>query len=170
MRKTLYTHEIQTTDEMKLTSKKFLKKSKEFLLQNNKMKENEILYIVKATMTSNGDVVAYGAYYGIEMSPLNFLVTSEEYKENVSLAEVTSKEGMIEYLLNNKNEETDENIYLFKVLYEDFKLCKIESFYGGKNALDFYIFDEYDEEQNRYGKVLKRFGKIDYIPDLLDFL
>ena len=168
--KPTYTHDIQIIDEMNLTSNTFLREAEDFLMKNAQLEVNEILYVVKATKTVDEKVIVHGAYYGLEMSPLQFLVNSKEYSEDVFLAEATSSEAMIEYLLNNKNEEADYNVYLFKVLYKDFRLCKIESLYVGKNDLDFYIFDEYDEKSDRYGKILKRFGEVNYAPSINFFL
>ncbi len=115
--------------------------------------------------TSDGEVMASGAYYGVEMSPLTFLVNAKDHSENVFLAEATSSDALALYLLNN-NKESDFNIYVFQVLYKDFKLQKIKSIYGGEHDLDFYIFDEYDEESNSYGEVLKRLGIVNYVPSL----
>ena len=165
-KKTTYKYNSQTTNEVQLTSKKFLKKAKEFLIENAEIQENEILYVVKALKSANGEVMAYGAYYGTDMSPLDFLINSKSHSEKVFLAEAVSSEAIIGYLLNNKNTDSNYNVYVFKVLYKDFKLCKIESFYGGEDDLDFYIFDEYDEEFNHHGEVLKRFGRVNYAPSL----
>jgi len=161
------THEIQ---EVQLGTKKSIKKAKEFLLANAEVAEDEILYVFKALKTSNGDVVASGAYYGAEMSPLTFLINSKDHSENVFLVEATSSEALLEYLLSNTERDLEYNIYVLKVLYKDFELCKIKSFYGGNHDLDFYIFDEYDEELNSYGEVLKRLGKVNYVPSLNYFI
>ncbi len=160
------THEIA---EVQLTSKMFLKKAIEFLRANAEVAEDEILYVFKALKTFNGEVVTSGAYYGVEMSPLTFLINSKDHSENVFLAEATSANALLEYLHSNREKDLDCNIYVLKVVYKDFKLCKIESFYSGNHNLDFYIFDEYDEESNCYGEVLKRLGKVDYIPSISYF-
>ena len=81
-----------------------------------------------------------------------------ECMENVFLAEATSLDALIEYL-SKKQSDVETNIYVLKVVYKDFKLCKVESFYGGKHDLDFYIFDE---EINANSEVLKRLGKVNY--------
>ena len=137
--------------------------AKEFLTINANTKENEILYAVKATAASDGTVMALGIYCGAEINPLKFLVNSKKRSENVYLKQVTLSEAIIEYFLSNKDEDINYNIYLFKVLYKDFKLCKIESFHGGENDLEFYIFDK---KSGIHGEVLKRFGKVKYAPSL----
>jgi len=165
--KITYTQDTQNINAIELTPKKFLKKAKKFLRANEKLEKNEILYVVKASKTSEEEVIVEGAYYGAEISPLWFLVNSKEYSENVFLAEATSSEAIIEYLLSNKDKEINDNIYVFKVLYEDFKLCKIKSLYGGEHDLSFYIFDS---DLNTNEEVLKRFGKDTYSPNLNFFL
>ena len=161
-KKITYTQDTQTINEMELTSKKFLKKAKEFLMENAQLEKDEILYVVKARETGDGEVIEQGAYYGVDSSPLQFLINSKEHSEDVFLVEATSFEAIREYLINTKS---NDNIYVFKVLYKDFKLCKIESFYGGEHDLEFYIF-EHDEELSGYGEVLKRLGEVNYAPSI----
>jgi len=165
-KKTTFQYDTQTFNEVELSSKKTLKKAKEFLMDNSDLEEDEILYVVKAFENGNGELIVDGAYYGVDMSPLTFLINSKDYSEHVFLAESLSSDALIAYLLSNKKSTAEYNLYVFKVLYKNFKLCEIKSFYGGANDLVFYIFDEYDKEFNRHGEVLKRFGTINYIPSV----
>ena len=169
-KKTTFKYDTQTFNEVELTSNKFLKKAKEFLIDNSNLEEDEILYVVKAFENSDGDLTVDGEYYGADVSPLTFLINSKDYSEHVFLEESISSNALIEYLLSHKKSTSQYNLYLFKVLYKNLKLYEIKSFYGGENDLEFYIFDEYDEELNRYGEVIKRFGRVSYAPSINFYL
>ena len=159
-------YDTQESNKVELSNKKFIKKIKEFFVSNADMKENETFYVVKAFIDKDKRIHTHGAYYGTEMSPLDLLVNSENNSEEVFLAEATSSDAMLEFIESSEKTVQHENIYIFKVLFENFELSKIQSFYGGENILDLYLFHHDDEEDSYSGEVLKRFGKVDYVPSL----
>ena len=54
-------------------------------------------------------------------------------------------------------------MYIFKVLYKDFKLCKIKKFYTGKNDLKLSILVNFNKGSHTYDKV-------DYTPNIMELL
>lgn len=163
-------HDIHEVNEVELSKKKFLKNIKEFFIANSNLRDDEIFYIVKANIDKEHIVQTYGAYYGPDSSPLSFLVNSKKSSDEVFLAEATSKEAMLEFIGKSTMHNRDENIYAFKVQYKDFKLCKLESIYGGKLNLSLFMFEYSDEEDAHEKIVLKRLGKIEYVPSLNYFM
>jgi len=165
-KKHMYTYDKQEIRTVAFKKKKFLKEAKKFFIDISDMQKDDILYVVKAAMNKQRKVVTRGTYYGVETSPLSFLVNSKYSSEEVFLGEAHSMEAIYKFLMTSKENNIDENIYIFKVLYQDYTFSKIESLYGGVNELDFYIFERDDAMCIRKGKVLKRFGEVDYSPSL----
>lgn len=160
----LCTYDTQEIKHVEFNRKEFIKKAKEFFNLSLPLQRDEIFFIVQADMDKYGKVSAFGAYYGICMSPFTFLVNFKEYSEEVFLAEATDEEAMLKYIKKSKKESN--NLYLFKVLYKNFKMQSISSFYGGVHDLDFYMFDYSDDDSKGYGEVLKRFGIVEYSPNI----
>lgn len=163
-KKLTYKYETQSMNEVTLGKKKSIKKIEEFFLANMELEEDEMFFVVKAFIDADNKVQTIGAYYGMEMSPFTFLAGSSDDREEVFLAEATSKKAMFEFIQNNNKDE--KNIYAFKIRYEDFKIASIESLYGGPFELDFYIFNLKEDDDSDYGKVLKRLGEMHYTPRL----
>lgn len=151
-----YTYEKQEFNKVKFNRKTFINNAQEFFISNLPIKEDEIFIVIKAEIDEENNVKAFGSYYGSEISPLSFLVDSKKCAEEVYLAEAKNRDAMIEYIKKSKDER--DNIYIFKVLFKDFHLESITSFYGGQYDLDCYIFDASDDDTKGLRKILKRFS------------
>ncbi len=159
-------YDTQKSNKVDLSKKKLIKKIKGFFKSNTQMKKGEVFYVVKAFIDEDNKVQSYGAYYGAEINPLSLLVNSDDYSDEVFLAEAISKKAMLEFIGKSKNNEQNENIYAFKILYQDFNLLNVESFYGGIYDLDLYMFEHNEEVDNPNRKMLKQLGKVTYTPSL----
>ncbi|MCX6075850.1 MAG: hypothetical protein NTW78_03085 [Campylobacterales bacterium] len=159
------TYDTQVINEAKIDKKNFLKNVEKFFIENSQMQDNEIFYVIKASIDTDGKVQSHCTYYGTIRSPIYFLVDSKKYSNKVLLTRAKSKEAMLEFIYESKQDKKDENIYAVKVLYEDLKLSKVQSFYGGKYKLDVYMLNNSDKKH-----VLKRFGRVEYTPRLQFFM
>ena len=164
-----YTYEIQTKEKMNTHEGKFLKTAKRFLRKYRKLRKDEIIYVIKATLDGRGDLVAHGAYYGPDVSPLHFTLDYKGYREDIFLAEALSSEAIIGYLLNHREEENRYNLYILKVDYKKHAIEDIESLYGGRNKFTLDVMHSWDEDSQDGREILKTFGKVKYVPELMEF-
>ena len=134
----------------KLTQRKFLKKSHKYFFKQSELLKGEAIVIVKASY-NNGEIDAYGAYFGVDNSPFTFVVQNQEEGCKVRLAEATTKEAMMNFLATNK---LHESIYVLKASLKDFKLHTMENIYRDQNNLELLMF-HHTEDGEEYGDVLK---------------
>lgn len=167
MSKTTYKckHEKVELAESKLSKKKFLKVAKDFVKEKLTLKKDETLFVVKATIDEENQVVSHGAYYGSESSPLSVLVNSKDNSEEVFLAEALDGEAVVELLKRSKKSEVTENIYIFKVVFKEFKLISVESFFVNPLKLTLTMF-EYSDPEERQATMLHELGELEYVQNL----
>ena len=163
-----YTHDIQIIDKMSITAGKFLQKAKKFLKKSGRLKKSEMLYVLKATLAGNGDVVVHGAYYGAESTPLRFILEHNGYREEIFLGEALDKKALVWYLCNHQDEQNRYNLYVCKVSYKRFAIESIESLYGGEHDFKIDVMHTYDEDSKENRTILKTFGEVKYVPELME--
>ena len=163
-----YRHDIQTIEKMSITARKFLQKTKKFLQKSGRLKKSEMLYVLKATLAGNGDVVVHGAYYGAESTSLRFILEHKGDREEIFLGEALDKKALVEYLCNHQDEKNLYNLYVFKVSYKRFSIQSIESLYGGSHNFTISIMHTYDEDSKDNRNILKILGEVKYVPELME--
>ena len=132
------------TKKIITTPNNMLHQNAELFFESNLPKEDdETVVAVKAYMEKSGEVVAYGAYYGTLNSPVDVYAKTDNYHENVFLAEALDKNAMCNFI----SKERKENIFLFKVKTENFHIIELDSFYAGVFEMDVVIHKVDSEEE-----------------------
>jgi len=146
---------IYETKQIKNSKKsKLIKKAKKFF-QENMPKEDETFIVLKARRDEKNDVDVYGAYFGSESSPVSIYAQSGWSRSRAFLAEALDSQAIIEFI----EKETNVNLYLFKVKYENFVMQEIKSFYAQKyDNINVMVYDVHEEEEDK-GSILQQFGE-----------
>ena len=148
-----FTYETKTIKNSKKS--KLIKKAKEFF-QENIPKEDETFIVLKARTDEENEVDVYGAYFGSESTPVSIYAQSAWSKSRAFLAEALDPQAMIEFI----ETDTETNLYLFKVKYENDVMQEIKSFYVQKyDNINVMVYDFFDEEEDR-GIILNSLEKI----------
>lgn len=158
MRKTV----LETSTQNELSNKKFLKKANKFFMKYSKEMKEEVFYIVRASV--DGKLSVNSIYFGEEHSPLTLVIDSNDSSKEVTLEKALSLDIVMEFIDATK---ANESLYLFKVLYKDFKLYDIKTYYSDIYDLSLNIF-HIDKKKKK--KLLKKIGVDQYSPSLSSFL
>ena len=140
-----YIYDSREVKKLDLDSNNFTKALVEFFQVNSTLNKNENFYCIRVQIDENEEVTSHGAYLGDPDNLLAFSVFSQN-NETIFLAEVLSAKAMEEFIGRSKKSVSNENIYVFKTLYENFELLNIKSMYGGNNNLSLYVFEESEED------------------------
>ena len=134
---------------------KLAKSAKEFF-QENLPSKGETFIVLKVAVDEENQVDVFGAYFGSESSPVDVYGQSGSCREKAFLAEALDTQAMINFI----EKKGDENLYLFKVKYENFVMQEIKSFYAPKyDNINVMVYDFFDEEEDR-GIILNSLEKI----------
>jgi len=155
-----YIYETKKIKKLKDNEMKLHKIAKKFFYNINLLK-NETLIALRASSNADNEIDIYGAYYGTESSPIDVYAQNQENRKKAFLAEALDYEAMIKFI----DKESDENIYIFKVKFQEFHMVDITSFYGGKYDLQVIVFGSHEGDKPK-GQVLKEFGNDIYTPSL----
>ena len=128
-----------------------------FLKENVFLDNDEIIYIVKASVVDT-NLLTEGKYLGSDSNLIDALINWDGNSIEICLSTVSLIEDMLGYLEESQNSSTLENIYIFKILYKDYKMHKIKSFHYDVNDIDLYLFDNSKKKNGNRGEVLKLFG------------
>ncbi len=161
-----YSYDSQSLSEISFNQMTFHEGIKELFFGNSPLEEDEIICVIKAHTDETDGVISHGAYFGMDMSPFTFLVNSKESSEEVFLAEASCEEAILEFIQHSSHNRKEENIYVIKIQYQNFKISNIKSIYGGPFELDFYVFYREEDGTSNHGEVLKRLGRVNYIPSI----
>ncbi len=141
------------------TYKEFRKSAKEFFKTFVISPEDETFYVVKAHIDESGYVSCYGVFYG-EDQRLDLVVESSADNDEVFLAEAYSQEAMLEFIKMRKKRSVKENMYIFKVSFENYELSHVQSFYGGEHDLVLKMYPHQDLVEVRPTEAIKTLGTL----------
>jgi len=156
-------YETQKIDYVEFNQLKEIEKIEKFFIKNSEMKKNEFLYVIKVFVDSNEEIQTQGIYFANETNPLDMIVNGDNNTDEIVIELASSQDKMLEYINTSKTAEYPENIYIFKVLYRDFKLHKIKSFHYDLYDLDLYLFEKCHKKNGTRGQVMKIFGDRDFL-------
>jgi len=143
-----FIYETKRTTKIKNTT--VTEKAKSFF-EENKPTKNETFFVVKSSFNKENEIDAYGLYFGNGSSPVYVEAQTNTNVERIFLTEALDTTSVINFIEKNN----DENIYLFKVIFEDFEMKEITSFYSKKHKMDIIIYKDNEEKE----EVLEVFGK-----------
>lgn len=149
----------QTIFREQQTYKEFRKSAKEFFKAFDIKPTEETYYVVKSHIDKDGYASSFGVVYGDEQR-LSLVVESKDTLDETFLAEADSPEAMLAFIKMRKNKSLKENIYIFKVRFEDYEISHVQSFYGGAHDLVLKMFPHPDLIDTETSDAIKTFGTI----------